>query len=195
MKVRYPGNRLKLLFTDTDSLAYAVKTDDIYDDMKEDASDKYDFSDYPFTHPLFDNQNKKKIGFFKDELNSLPLEAFAALRSKCYALKYTGKVKNNIVKHTDPVEKATAAGTKKSVKDNHLRFDHYVKTLTTLQNHYTIQNNIIAKKHTLYSVNQTKISLSAQDTKRYILSDGINTLAHGHYRIANGTCEDFPCKL
>ena len=65
----------------------------------------------------------------------------------------------------------------------------------TKKSQYVTQNNIVSNKHTLYTVNQTKISLSAQDTKRYILSDGINTLAHGHYRINNGTAEEFPYQL
>ena len=37
------ANQLRLLFTDTDSLAYAVQTDDIYGDMADDAADRYDF--------------------------------------------------------------------------------------------------------------------------------------------------------
>ena len=196
MKVRYPDYRLKLLFTDTDSLCYAVKTDDIYRDMESDALEKYDFSGYPFDHPLYSEKNKKIIGMMKDELDSIPLEEVVALRPKCYCLKYHGKVKKNqIVNKEDIVEKPTAAGTKRSIKDSKLKFNHYLKTLMTKKNQYVTQNNIISHKHTLYTVNQTKISLSAQDTKRYILSDGINTLAHGHYRIKNGTAEEFPYQL
>ena len=52
MKVKYPrANQLRLLFTDTDSLAYAVQTDDIYKDMATDAADRCDFSEYPLDHP------------------------------------------------------------------------------------------------------------------------------------------------
>ena len=40
------GDRAKLLFTDTDSLCYHVKTDDLYKDMKENL-DCYDTSEYP----------------------------------------------------------------------------------------------------------------------------------------------------
>ena len=164
--------------------------------MEEDALDKYDFSGYPFNHPLYSAKNKKIIGMMKDELDSIPLEEVAALRPKCYCLKYHGKVKKNkIVDVEDTIEKPTAAGTKRSVKDSELTFNHYLNTLLTKKSQYVTQNNIVSNKHSLYSVNQTKISLSAQDTKRYILSDGINTLAHGHYRIQNGSAEEFPYQL
>ena len=60
MKVKYPcADQLKLLFTDTDSFAYAVKIDDIYEDMAEDTTARYDFSEYPLDHPLYDVSNKK----------------------------------------------------------------------------------------------------------------------------------------
>ena len=63
MKAKYPhAGQLKLLFTDTDSLAYAVITDSIYDDMAVDAVNKYDFSEYPLDHPLYNTSNKKSIG-------------------------------------------------------------------------------------------------------------------------------------
>ena len=52
MKVKYPrADQLRLLFTDTDSLAYAVQTENIYDDMASDAATKYDFSEYHINHP------------------------------------------------------------------------------------------------------------------------------------------------
>ena len=86
MKVKYPhANQLRLLFTDTDSLAYAVQTDDIYKDMATDAADRYDFSEYPLDQPLYDVSNRKSLGFFKEELNSVPMQEFVGLRPKCYA--------------------------------------------------------------------------------------------------------------
>ena len=191
MKVQYPGDHLKLLFTDTDSLAYAVKTENIYKDMDEHAIEKYDFSDYPFEHLLYSTLNKKSIGYFKDELNSVPLEEFVGLRPKCYSMKYSGTVKNNIYQQKQ-VEKTTAAGVKRCVKENHLRHQHFVDCVKSLKTISITQNNIVSKKHTLYTVNQTKIGLSAQDTKRYILNDGIRTLAHGHWRISSDEAEQFP---
>ena len=44
MKVKYPSaDQLQLLFTDTDSLVYAVQTKNIYEDMASDAPTRYDF--------------------------------------------------------------------------------------------------------------------------------------------------------
>ena len=97
MKVKYPhASQLRQLFTDTDSLAYAVQTDDIYKDMATDAADRYDFSEYPLDHPLYDTSNRKALGFFKDELNSVPMQEFVGLRPKCYAFHCTGKVDKNV---------------------------------------------------------------------------------------------------
>ena len=71
--VKYPrADQLQLLFTDRDSLYYAAQTDDIYRDMVDDAASRYDFSEYPLNHPLYDTFNRKALGSFKDELNSLP---------------------------------------------------------------------------------------------------------------------------
>ena len=90
MYVKYPrANQLRLLFTDTDSLAYAVQTDDIYRDMADDAADRYDFSEYPLDHPLYDTSHRKAIGFFIDELNSVHMQEFVGLRPKCYAFLCT----------------------------------------------------------------------------------------------------------
>ena len=75
MHVKYPSHgQLRILFTDTDSLAYAVQPDDIYRDMAEDAVNRYDFSEYPFDHPLYSATNRNALGFFKDELNSVPMQ-------------------------------------------------------------------------------------------------------------------------
>ena len=80
MCVKYPRrDQLRLFFTDTDNLVYAVQTEDIYRDMAEDAATHYDFSEYPFDHPLYSAVNRKAIGFFKDELNSVLMQQFVGL--------------------------------------------------------------------------------------------------------------------
>ena len=55
----------KLLFTDTDSLVYEFKTEDVYEDFYAD-KDLLDFSDYPLDSKFFDPVNKKIIGRMKD---------------------------------------------------------------------------------------------------------------------------------
>ena len=81
--------QLRLLFTYTDSLAYAVQTDDIYRDMTDDAASRYEFSEYPRDHPLDDASNRKALGFFKDELNSVPMREYARLASNRF---YVSKI-------------------------------------------------------------------------------------------------------
>ena len=44
--------------------------------MVDEAASRYDFSEYPLDHP----SNRKALGFFKDELNSVPMREFVGLR-------------------------------------------------------------------------------------------------------------------
>ena len=57
----------KLLFTDTDSLVYEIKTEDVYEDFYQDKN-LFDFSDYPLHSKFFHPINKKVIGKMKDEV-------------------------------------------------------------------------------------------------------------------------------
>ena len=62
LKVKY-GNKIQLIYTDTDSFVIKVETDDIYKDMLQD-SYLYDFSDYPKDHPNYSLTSKKVYGIF-----------------------------------------------------------------------------------------------------------------------------------
>jgi len=68
------GLDCRVLFTDTDSFCYHIKTDDVYIDMQT-FSDDLDTSSYPrdSTHDalktLYSSKNAKVLGKFKDECN------------------------------------------------------------------------------------------------------------------------------
>ena len=63
------GYKAKLLFTDTDSLAYEIKTKDFYNDIIPDIEKRFDTSDYPSNPPsgMKTGLNSKVLGMFKDE--------------------------------------------------------------------------------------------------------------------------------
>ncbi|CAH3159070.1 unnamed protein product [Porites evermanni] len=90
IKSRY-NNKAKLLFTDTDSLCYEIKTRDVCKELWEDKQ-LFDNSDYPKDSPYFSAENKKVIGKFKDEAAGMPIREFIGLRSKMYSyVKDNGK--------------------------------------------------------------------------------------------------------
>src|SRR6266516_3049321 len=84
------GEKVNLLFTDTDSLCYEIQTDDIYEDMLK-HKDKFDFSEYPKNHKCYDETNKKVIGKFKDEAKGQIITEFIGLRPKLYSYTVEGE--------------------------------------------------------------------------------------------------------
>ena len=76
---------VKLLFTDTGSLVYEIKTEDIYEDFYQDKN-LFDFSDYPSDSKFFDPANKKVTGKMKDQYKGKIISEFVGLKSKMYSL-------------------------------------------------------------------------------------------------------------
>src|SRR5436190_1550847 len=85
MRARY-GNKIKLLYTDTDSLCYEIETEDLYADLEE-MRDHFDFHKYQPDHPLYSDANRMVVGKFKDE--NTPEDViveFVAVRTKMYSV-------------------------------------------------------------------------------------------------------------
>ena len=74
-------NKSKLLFTDTDSLMYEIKIEDVYKDLSSD-KEMLDFS-YYLTKSKY--LNKLVIGKMKDETDSVVIEEFVGLKPKMYS--------------------------------------------------------------------------------------------------------------
>ena len=85
--------------------------------------------------------------------------------------------------HVSQIEIKKAKGLPRSVVSN-MKFEEYLQALQTEeQPNYHEFYAIRSKLHVLQTMKHTKKGLSPFDDKRYVLSDGINTLAHGHFKI------------
>ena len=85
IKKKY-NNRVRLLFTDTDSLTYEIEAEDVYKDFWND-KDMFDNSDYPESSPYYCNVNKSLENsrtklVASRSLNSLVLSLRCILMSK-----------------------------------------------------------------------------------------------------------------
>ena len=162
------GKKAELLFTDTDSLMYQIKTKDFYEDIYDDVKNKFDTSDYPSDHPsgILTGVNKKVIGMFKDEASGKQITHFVGLRPKLYSYKVEGEK-----------ELKKCKGIKKNVVKKSLIFDDYVKCLFSGEKEMRKMKIIRSENHDLYSKEVNKVALSNQDDKRHVLNDKIHTLA------------------
>ena len=76
----------ELLFTDTDSLTYEIKSEDVYEkNFKH--KHLFDFSNYLEDSKFFDQANKKVIGKMKDVSEGKIIDEFVGLKSKMYSIK------------------------------------------------------------------------------------------------------------
>ena len=167
-------DRAKLLFTDTDSLAYEIKTEDFYADIAGDIERLFDTSDYPKDHPsgIKVGVNKKVIGMFKDEAAGKQIEEFVGLRAKLYSYKmFEGK------------ENKKCKGVKRCVVEKNISHDDYRNTLFNRTDLHRTMNVIRSCKHDIYTEEVNKIALSSDDDKRVIQEDGVHTLAYGHWKL------------
>ena len=76
----------ELLFTDTDSLVYEIKSENDYEEFFK-WKDLFDFSNYLKDSKFFDDTNKKVIGEMKDEYGGVIIDQFIGLKSKMYSIK------------------------------------------------------------------------------------------------------------
>ena len=168
LKARY-GENVRLLYTDTDNLIVKVDTEDIYADMSLNA-DLYDTSNYAPGHPLYSDENKKIIGKFKDELGGKVMTEFIGIRPKMFS--YVGEESGK-----------RAKGVKKSVLKQTITHDGYKTCLFEKKVYTCDMPGLRSRAHTIYGETVHKVALAPLDTKRYILPDGISTLAFGHVDI------------
>lgn len=172
IKKHFPDDKARLCLTDTDSLLYDIKVDDMYQWMANNP-EHFDFSNYPSNHPLYNTINKRVPLYFKDEMASSPIKSVICLRAKNYSILTA-----------DNTNKKTLKGTNRSIVKNEISHAMYEQVLNDriVTTHLNVNFRSINQQYFTIGVN--KLGLNSYDDKRYILSDH-TTLAHGHKSIAS----------
>ena len=165
-----------MLFTDTDSLTYEVKSEDMYKEFYK-WKDLFDFSNYSKDSIFHDNTNKKVIGIMKNEYGEVIIIEFIGLKSKMYSIRKIGGSESSTAKG---VNITTEFNEFKDVLFNKKIIRHKMKRTQ-------------AKKHKIGTYEIDKISLPCFDDKRYVLDDGIHTLAYFHKNSVTSCKKD--CQL
>ncbi|CAI6371757.1 unnamed protein product [Macrosiphum euphorbiae] len=157
MKAHY-GNKINLMYTDTDSLIYHVKTDDFYKDLKCNSNllSRMDTSDLPIDHPCYIAERKKIPGLFSDEAKGQPITKFIAIRAKSYAYILNDK------------EKIKAKGVRGHVVKNHMTFNDHFDCLFTDDKKKGTLNCIPGK---IYPSDHSTIRYEQSNPKNYASTD------------------------
>ena len=78
------GNNSRLLITDSDSLMYEIKTEDVYEDFGNN-KEMVDFTNYSIKSKYYDNSNKVVVSKIKDVTARVAIEEFVGLKTKMYS--------------------------------------------------------------------------------------------------------------
>ena len=142
------GNNSRLLFTDTDSLLYEIKTEDVYEDFSND-KEIFDFSNQLSKSKYYDNSNKLVVGKMKAETAGFEIEEFIGLKPKMYSYLVN-----------DNSEHKKANGVDRNVVAT-ISYNEYKNILLNKKFLRPSMNKIQSKDHRIRTYEINKISLSA----------------------------------
>ena len=160
-------NSSRLLFTDTDSLMYEIKTEDVYKDFSSD-KDMLDFSNYSTKWKYYDDLNKLGVGKMTDETAGVATEEIVGLKPKIYSYLVD-----------DNSEHKKAKGVNKNVVATISHYE-YKDVLLNKECLRHSMNRIQSKDHRIGTYEINKISLSCSDDQIYIQNNGCDGLALGY---------------
>jgi len=158
-----------LIYSDTDSFVYEIIHPDLYEWIGKNKT-YFDLSESS-REDLKDNTNKKVLGKFKDEMNSLIVKEFISLNPKVYSINHLEK--NEII------NKKVLKGVSKAVVKNEITYNDYVNVL---EKNEIVKKNVTSIRsfnHQLYTYRDNKVALTSYYDKMKMI-DSINCVPFGY---------------
>jgi hypothetical protein len=176
----------EVIMSDTDSLVLEVQSKKKKHNLKV-IRNIMDFSNYPETHPNFDDTNKNKLGYWKDELQGKVMTEFVGLRSKTYCFLLENDKKEESFH-------SKCKGVTKSYRKR-IPFSSYKKCIETFSKINITQFQIRSKNHNIFTAKINKLAFSSFDDKRYLMMCGYHSVSYGSKFILNEKQNCHLCNL
>ena len=152
---------------------YLIYNEDIYKWISENKQ-YFDLSD-SLNNDIKNDDNKKVLGMFKDELRSLVMKAYTALNPKVYS--FTNQTHEDFEKGKDTFKKLK--GISRVVVKNEITHEDYNQVL---KDGKSIKRDVVSIRsfnHKVYTIKTNKIALTAYYDKMYMI-DGNNCVPFGY---------------
>ncbi|CAH1767592.1 11897_t:CDS:1, partial [Entrophospora sp. SA101] len=177
------GDKAILGYMDTDSFIFMTKTEDIYKDMAE-------------RPDLFDLNDSKVLGLFKDECPNNAISKSYHIRSKLYHYVLADKTTKS--KHKGVSKNGMNEMAQNSYPNNTAPMSQvYHSCIFDNKVYYAKNIGIRSKDHILSVVESEKKAVAPVNDKFWIFKDGVSYLPYFHWRIdamkkfvANGMSEE-----
>jgi NurA-like 5'-3' nuclease len=156
-------------------MVYNFKHPDIYEWIKNNKN-YFDLSE-SLRPDLKDNTNKKVLGKFKDETNSLLITEFLALNPKVYSFKYQDKIDSQEVKNKKTLKGVSKVVVKKQI--DHTDYEEVLNTDKTIDRKVT---SIRSFNHQLFTYVQKKTALTSFYDKMCMV-DNVNCVPFGYVKL------------
>ena len=161
------GNISRLLFANSDSLIYEIKTEDVYKNFSDDR-EMFNLSSYLIKSKYYDNSNKLVLGKMKDETAGVVIEEFVGLEQKIYSHLIGDNSEHNKTK-----------GVNRNIVETIIHNEYKDVLLNKKCLRHSI-NWIQSKDHKIGTYEINRIPLSCFRDKIYIQNNGCDGLAFGY---------------
>ena len=195
LSIRYvlPDVVFRLFYCDTDSSVILIKNipkNILYEIFSTKLAYLFDFSNLDPSHPLYNTRNQFKIGVLKIETGNNTPQEVNAVGPKCYGISFFSDQKTSEGVEVPDLNRAkgvpryiSSLFSRKDFREAHIHTTDLCKnipiSLGTEINYFAVQPDM----RETYTYKTLKRVLNPFDKKRYIIAQGLDSLALGHWRI------------
>ena len=162
------GDRVKLVYCDTDSLITEIQTHDLLAEYSKEPLKSYiDTSNFSPSHSLYSTENRGKLGLLKSEVGGRVIAEFVDVRPKCCSIVLT-----------DGDRMSSAKGVPKPIK-NKIAHQQYTDALFQKQTYTFDYQGFTVRNGRMSTVKYPKRGISMVEDKRYYIST-LESRSYGH---------------
>ena len=184
-------DNISVIMSDTDSFLLHGRNCTLNDALKK-LEPIMDYSNFPKSHPLFDDSRKLVPGYWKSEVTNGDIVEVVALKSKCYNFRVKPNAYSDLAKFHQPRPKCK--GISSNFVDN-LSMEMYRNCVKEKKTYHTCTFHIRSRNFNVSTIESRKMALNSYCNKRYILRCSIHSVPYGYKDLPKIRQSDDKCPI